>query len=180
MRVWRRRGPTRYITRPLPPPPLHLRPCEGGARAASQDVRNPRGNDRSGRGPDTNCGEHSGNTRGSSAERSERNRRDLSLIAALPRPADWLTRWAPVRRDTRVFLRFTIDAGVRLSWLASRRTSSDVRDDENDDDTTDRSVIGNEIKRELPGRRRSISSVSGRYTSVYQPRLVHRSPAAAG
>lgn len=45
-------------------------------------MKNPRGNDRSGRRPDTNCGEHSRNTRGSSAERSsERNRRDLSLIA---------------------------------------------------------------------------------------------------
>lgn len=71
--TWHRHGP-RYWRR------FRLLQNEGRG-GMSLATRNPRGNDRSGRKPDTNCGEHSRNTRGSSAEwSSERNRRDLSLI----------------------------------------------------------------------------------------------------
>jgi len=84
-------------------------------------MKNPRENDRSGRRPDTNCGEHSGNTRGSSAKRSsERNQRDLSLIGGCLVP---LIGWRGGLRFGATLvssLRFTI-GGVRLAW---RRTSS--------------------------------------------------------
>lgn len=59
------------------------------------------------RGADTNCGEHLGNTRGSTMERLERTPRDLSLIGGA-RPADWLTSKTLHGRDTLVSPRFTI------------------------------------------------------------------------
>lgn len=78
------------------------------------------------RGPDTNCGEHLGNTRGSRLERPERMPRDLSLIGGA-RPADWLTSKSLPHRDTLVSRRFTIR--VHDEHRAEHRRSSRVTDE---------------------------------------------------
>jgi len=102
-------------------------------------MKNPRENDRSGRRPDTNCGEHSGNTRGSSAKRSSE---PAWFIAYrwLPRPVDWLTRRTPVRCDTRVLPSI-------YDWRCPASMTPNIVD--NPVDIADRLLIGNEIEQEL-------------------------------
>lgn len=101
-------------------------------------TKNPRGNDRSGRRPDTNCGEHSGNTRGSSAEwSSERNRRDLSLIGDCLIP---LIGWLEER--TRRFGATLVSCPIYDRWCPVSMTSNIVADIAG-------RLIGNEIEQKL-------------------------------
>jgi len=117
-------------------------------------TKNPRGNDRSGRRPDTNCGEHSRNTRGSSAEwSSERNRRDLSLIGGCLIPLI-----GRLEERTRRFGATLVSSPIYDRWRPVSMTSNIV------DDRHSRPLDWQRNRTEI-ARRRSISSVSARYMS---------------